>query len=252
MGKGSVKSAKQKNKADEEYDVEKILQSRKNGAEYLVKWKNYGAKHNSWIKKTWLNCPLKLKEFEKEEANRKRAERKRRADSSRQHSTPQEEGTDDDDDQEDWEVEKIVDSRNNEEEYFVKWKGFGAEHNSWVEKSDLNCPIKIEEYKKRELERNRRNGNGSVQELAPQTGQNPRPLFRPKLMTNNILKNVYGISIYDRDLANIYYNVEATDGTKGLKTSAWMKKNAPMLLIEYYDRVGRESIEQNDSETEPS
>uniref|UniRef100_A0A1I7TN96 Chromo domain-containing protein n=1 Tax=Caenorhabditis tropicalis TaxID=1561998 RepID=A0A1I7TN96_9PELO len=247
MGKGSVKSAKQKNKADKEYDVEKILESRKNGSEYLVKWKNYGPNHNSWIKKTWLNCPLKLKEFEKEEAKRKRAENRREIDPVLENEILRilAEETDDDDDQEDWEVEKIVDSRNNEEEYFVKWKGFGAEHNSWVEKSDLNCQIKIEEYKKRELERNRRSGNGSVQELAPQNAQHPIPSSSLPLMTSNSLKNVFGVISMNRDPTKIYYKVEATDGTKGLKTSAWMKENAPMLVVEYYDRVGREFIEKN-------
>uniref|UniRef100_A0A1I7TN94 Chromo domain-containing protein n=1 Tax=Caenorhabditis tropicalis TaxID=1561998 RepID=A0A1I7TN94_9PELO len=234
MEKTFILSANQKIEADEEYDVEKIHQSRNNGEEY------------------------------QEEANRKRAaERKRKADSSCEHSTLQEEETAENDEQLEWEVERITAWTINEENLFVKWKGYGMAHCSWIKKSDLPYPKKLNELRKQEVERNRISGNGPVggvvrevpatRALAPQTGQNWFELLFSEEINKNNLKSVLDAVSDGHSQTNIYYKVEATDGTKGLKTSAWMKEHAPMLLVEYFDRVGREFFEKighNDLEIE--
>ena len=42
-----------------------------------------------------------------------------------------------------YEVEKLLDTRitnNGQQEYLIKWKGYGAEENSWVPTENLDCP----------------------------------------------------------------------------------------------------------------
>ena len=52
----------------EEYSVEKIVDKRKakNGkVEYLLKWKGYGDKDNTWVPKEKMNCDQLIMDYEK-------------------------------------------------------------------------------------------------------------------------------------------------------------------------------------------
>lgn len=56
-----------------------------------------------------------------------------------------------DDSTEVYEVEKILDrivTENGEVYYFLKWKDYSSEENSWQIASDLNCPLLIVEFEK--------------------------------------------------------------------------------------------------------
>ena len=58
----------------EEYTVEKIVDKRaaKNGKiEYLLKWKGYGDKYNTWVAKEKMYCDHLIIEFEKNYASMK-------------------------------------------------------------------------------------------------------------------------------------------------------------------------------------
>ncbi len=56
------------------------------------------------------------------------------------------------DDSEHWEIEKIVGAREvksgrrNVQQYQVRWKGFGAEHDTWRDLNDLDADELIQEY----------------------------------------------------------------------------------------------------------
>lgn len=61
--------------------------------------------------------------------------------------------------EEEYIVETILDKRssNNKVEYFLKWKGYGDEYNSWEPKENLDCDelIRVFEYKYKQNNKNR-------------------------------------------------------------------------------------------------
>ena len=57
--------------------------------------------------------------------------------------------SDNEEEKEEYIVEKIVDHRTNKKgklEYFLKWKGFPDDQNTWEPANHLNAPAMIKEY----------------------------------------------------------------------------------------------------------
>jgi len=90
----------------------------KNGVrEFLVKWKGFGHRDNTWEPSRNLNCDEAIRKFEKEQ-------------------------------EKDWEVEKVLESRKKKSgrEFLVKWKGYGRREATWEPEKNLNCKDLIKAY----------------------------------------------------------------------------------------------------------
>jgi hypothetical protein len=62
---------------------------------------------------------------------------------------------DDTGEHEEWEVEEVLDSRalgkkTKRKQYWVKWKGFGPEHNTWVNEDDMNAKDLIDSFESKD------------------------------------------------------------------------------------------------------
>ncbi|XP_042870415.1 M-phase phosphoprotein 8-like isoform X3 [Penaeus japonicus] len=115
-----------KKEEPEEFEVEAIMGLRevKGRTEYKVRWKGWSAKYDSWLSEEELNCPDLLKRFL---STLEKLEK-----------------------QEDWQVEKILDSKDKKGkiEYLIQWKGWGPKYNTWEPEENLSgCQQILERFK---------------------------------------------------------------------------------------------------------
>lgn len=121
MSKSGSENSKLK-KDDEIYEVEEIVDRKleNNLVYYLVKWKNYASKDNTWVaKEDIFNCQEMIDAYEQK------------------HNM--------------YYVEKIIDKKlfGGKPKYLVKWKGFSSDQNTWETEQNLNnCRWMVEEFEK--------------------------------------------------------------------------------------------------------
>jgi Chromo (CHRromatin Organisation MOdifier) domain len=132
-----LKAQQNAKKANGEYEVEAIIDSKKykDKVKFRVRWKGFDASDDTWEPEESLNCPDLIRAFmKKSKASPKKAAKKKK---NYKDLDSEEDDTDDSDygapkrsKGGEYEVEKILNARINRDgkwEFFVMWKGYGPE-----------------------------------------------------------------------------------------------------------------------------
>lgn len=117
---------------EEEYEVQDIVDHRKERGKmvFRIRWKNYGAKDDTWEPEATLSCPDIIKRYK---AKLKKEEEKEQ----------------EEEEEAEYEVQDIVDHRKEKGKmvYRIRWKNFGAKDDTWEPEATLSCPEIIKRYK---------------------------------------------------------------------------------------------------------
>lgn len=137
-GKDVAKKSAKAVKNDTGYEVEKIINSRieKGKKVFLIRWKGYSAKDDTWEPLSSLNCPEKIKEFENAKKPSNKGKQVKEAEATNDEETG-------------YEVEQIVGEKTERGKkcYLVKWKGFSSKENTWEPEKLLSCPDLVSKFK---------------------------------------------------------------------------------------------------------
>ncbi|KAJ0178272.1 hypothetical protein K1T71_006095 [Dendrolimus kikuchii] len=167
-GRNSKSKAKKKKstkdqKVEEEYEVEKIVDSKKikGKLHYLIRWKGYTSESDTWEPENTLSCPELINKYNDEKENSKNKEakpakkdnRKRKGTKKESKSPAKKPKTVWDSKQSDenaeYEVERILEvhhKKNGKREFLIHWKGWSSKFDSWEPESNLNCSELIKKF----------------------------------------------------------------------------------------------------------
>ncbi|RVE41836.1 hypothetical protein evm_013520 [Chilo suppressalis] len=162
-GKGKKKKAEKddKNVDEEEYEVEKIIDSKriKGKLHYLIRWKGYSADSDTWEPENTLSCPELINKFNDEKENSKSKDAKSVKKSTKRKATKETKVTSkrsktewdskNADENAEYEVDRILEvhfKKNGKREFLIHWKGWSTKFDSWEPESNLNCPDLIKKF----------------------------------------------------------------------------------------------------------
>ena len=150
-------------KSNNEYEVEAIINSKtlKGKKKYLIRWKGFQESDDTWEPEETLNCPDLIRAFNKKgPVSKKTLSKKSKKAKKRKNSEDSDSEADNSDDSDygsgkkskgEFEVEKVLNARINKQgkwEFFVIWKGYGPENNTWEPENNLNCTRLIDQVRK--------------------------------------------------------------------------------------------------------
>eukprot|EP00096_Caligus_rogercresseyi_P002782 TRINITY_DN1507_c0_g1_i1.p1 TRINITY_DN1507_c0_g1~~TRINITY_DN1507_c0_g1_i1.p1 ORF type:complete len:188 (-),score=56.27 TRINITY_DN1507_c0_g1_i1:160-642(-) len=84
--------------------------------------------------------------------------------------------------EEEYIVDHIIDKRirNGKTEYYLAWKGYGPEENTWEPKENLDCPELIKTFEDKFKAKKEKNGGGSMGGNSPAVKEVQKTLSHPE------------------------------------------------------------------------
>lgn len=157
------KSTKEQKNVEEEYEVEKIIDSKKikGKLHYLIRWKGYSADSDTWEPENTLSCPDLIAKFNDEKENSKNKEIKAEKKNSKKRKGAKKESKSpakkpktvwdnkQSEENAEYEVERILEvhhKKNGKREFLIHWKGWSSKFDSWEPENNLNCPDLIKKF----------------------------------------------------------------------------------------------------------
>lgn len=148
--------------ADGDYEVEDIVQHKIAGKRvlFLVRWKNFGPSGDTWEPESSLACPDIVARYREANPNlapagggasKRKAASSATADKGGRKKRKLLVGEPADEEQEDeYEVEEIVGHKVERKKnvFLIRWKGYGADADTWEKEDVLSCPEIVAKYKK--------------------------------------------------------------------------------------------------------
>ncbi|CAG4947689.1 unnamed protein product [Parnassius apollo] len=163
--KSKKKKAEKPKKVDaEEYEVEKIIDSKriKGKLHYLIRWKGYSADSDTWEPENTLSCPELINKFNEEKENSKDKDgdtpQEKKGNKRKSKTNPKtspkkaknaEWDSENADEAAEYEVERILEvhhKKSGKREFLIHWKGWSSKFDSWEPESNLNCPELIKKF----------------------------------------------------------------------------------------------------------
>ncbi|KAI8426268.1 hypothetical protein MSG28_005156, partial [Choristoneura fumiferana] len=170
-GKSSKKGRKRKTEkedtkkdTEEEYEVEKVVDSKKikGKLHYLIRWKGYSADSDTWEPENTLSCPDLISKYHDEKENSKNKEsttpktgkkrgapKKEKAGAKKAKPTKKEWDGENADENAEYEVDRILEvhhKKNGKREFLIHWKGWSNKFDSWEPEDNLNCSDLIKKF----------------------------------------------------------------------------------------------------------
>lgn len=132
-----------------EYEVEAIVGKRvskkKGTVRYLIRWKGWDESGDTWEDADNLNCAELIKKYNTKKKPQGKPGKKRKYDDSDDESDDSDYGGKRS--RGEYEVSKVLNAKVNKQgkwEFFVMWKGYGANECTWEPESNLNCEALID------------------------------------------------------------------------------------------------------------
>jgi len=167
---------------EEDYEVEEIVGEKmeKGKKYYYLKWKGWPSSSNTWELASSLSCPDVLKKYESrnetkssktsKSAKPAKSEKSEQSKSGKRSSTSKaskpaskspakpakekkasktKKKVAEDSEEQDWEVEKIVDVRYNDDgtkAFLIRWKGCDSSQDTWEPEDNVNSPDLVNNF----------------------------------------------------------------------------------------------------------
>ncbi|XP_063535229.1 heterochromatin protein 1-like [Cydia strobilella] len=157
------RSEKEDNNAEEEYEVDKVVDSKKikGKLHYLIRWKGYSADSDTWEPENTLSCAELISKYHEEKGNstkkkesspkkgKKRGAKKEKSSPKKAKRAKTEWDSENADENAEYEVDRILEvhhGKNGKREFLIHWKGWSNKFDSWEPENNLNCTDLINKF----------------------------------------------------------------------------------------------------------